>query len=152
MAPSLPTLALPLALLLGAFAAMPAHATASLTCSVADRNLSLELLGNIGSGHGAALQVTGGEIKLKAIPGKAQAATFEVAPGDVAQQWTFGKDLRIGLSPKKVGEQSIYLAIIAERVKGSEELDRYRGSYVLVLSGPKGETELKGQIKSCDAG
>jgi hypothetical protein len=47
----------------------------------------------------------------------------------------------------------VYLAILAERSgRSSDDLERYRGNYVLKVTGPKGLTELKGRLKDCDAG
>jgi len=59
---------------------VPAGATASLTCAADDRNLSFDLLGNIGSGDGGAIQLIEGEIKLKSVRGKFDARQFKVAP------------------------------------------------------------------------
>ena len=142
-----------LAWILSLAAAVPAGATASLTCEADDRNLSFNLLGNVGSGDGCAIQLIGGEIKLKSVPGKFDAREFKVGPEHISGQWRFGKELRIGISPGSVNEVSVFLAIIAVRAKNSDsDLDRYRGEYVLKLHGPKGESVLKGRLKDCSAG
>ena len=134
-------------------AAVPAGATASLTCEADDRNLSFDLLGNIGSGDGGAIQLIGGEIKLKSVRGKFDAREFKVAPEHISGQWTFGKELRIGISPESIDEVSVFLAIIATRTNsGDSDLDRYRGEYVLKVQGPKGESMLRGRLKDCSAG
>ena len=91
----------------------PASATASLTCAADDRNLSFDLLGNIGSGDGDSIQLIEGEIKLKSVRGKFAAREFKIAPKHLAGQWSFGKELRIGTSPESVDEVSVFLAIIA---------------------------------------
>ena len=141
-------LALPLLL-----AVAPANATASLTCDAADRNVSFDLLGNMGSGDGGSIQLIGGTIKLKAIRGKFEATEFNVGSAHIAGQWSFGKELRIGIASDEVGDVSIYLAIIAERTKGpAGDMERYRGGYVLKVRSPKGESELKGRLKGCEAG
>ena len=145
---SILALALPLLL-----AVTPAKATASLTCDADDRNMSFDLLANMGSGDGGSIQLIGGTIKLKAVRGKFETTEFKIEPGHIAGQWSFGKELRIGIASDDVGGVSVYLAIIAEQVKsGAGDMDRYRGGYVLKVRGPKGETEIKGKIKSCDAG
>ena len=134
-------------------APVPAGATASLTCEADDRNLSFDLLGNIGSGDGGAIQLIGGEIKLKSVRGKFDAREFKVAPEHFSGQWSFGKELRIGISPESVDEISVFLAIIAMRAKsGDSDLDRYRGEYVLKVQGPKGESIVRGWLKDCSAG
>ena len=133
-------------------AAGPAAATASLTCEAKDRNLSFDLLGNIGSGDGGAIQLIGGEIKLKSVRGKFDAREFRISPKHLSGQWSFGKELRIGVSPESVDEVSVFLAIIARANSGDSGLGRYRGEYVLKVQGPKGESVLKGRLKDCTAG
>ena len=137
-------------LLLAAVA--PAGATASLTCAADDRNLTFDLLGNIGSGDGGAIQLIGGEITLKSVGGKFDARKFKVAPEHISGKWSFGKELRIGISPESIDEVSVFLAIIAMRAKsGNSDLGRYRGEYVLKVQGPKGESMLRGRLKDCSA-
>ena len=143
------TLALPLFL----WASAPVWATASLTCDANDRNLSFEFLGNLGSGDGGSIQLIGGTIKLKAVPGKFDATEFTIGPDHISGHWNFGKELRIGIAPDAVGNVSVFLAIIAEEAKSADgDMDRYRGSYVLMVRAPKGESELKGKLKGCAAG
>ena len=81
-------------------AVVPAGATASLTCAADDRNLSFDLLGNIGSGDGGAIQLIEGEIKLKSVRGKFDARQFKVAPEHISGKWSFEKELRIGIPPR----------------------------------------------------
>jgi len=107
-------------------AVVPAGATASLTCAADDRNLSFDLLGNIGSGDGESIQPIEGKIKLKSVPGKFAAREFRIVPKHVAGQWSFGKELRIGISPESVDELSVFLAIIARANNGDSDLSRYR--------------------------
>lgn len=130
-----------------------AGATASLTCSAADRNLSFEMLGNLGSGNAGSVQLIGGTVAIKAIRGKFDAREFKIEAGHLSGQWNFGNELRIGIEPESVGDVSITLAIIAERAKRpGADLEHYRGRYVAKIHGPKGETELTGKIKGCEAG
>ena len=134
-------------------AAVPAGATASLTCAADDRNLSFDLLGNIGSGDGGAIQLIEGEIKLRSVRGKFDAREFKVAAEHISGKWSFGKELRIGISPESVDEVSVFLAIIGMRAKsGDSDLGRYRGEYVLKVQGPKGESVLRGRLKDCSTG
>ena len=134
-------------------AAVPAGATASLTCEADDRNLCFDLLGNIGSGEGGAIQLIGGEIKLKSVRGRFDAREFKVASEHISGQWSFGKELRIGISPESVDEVSVFLAIIATRAtSGGNDPNRYRGEYVLKVQRPKGESVLRGRLKNCSAG
>jgi hypothetical protein len=141
-------------LALGLLTAAPvtAAATASLTCDAGDRHLSLELLGNLGSGPGAAIQLIGGTIKLNGQRGKFGPTEFKIEPGHLAGQWSFGRELRIGIMPEDTGKIGLYLVILAERTKGSDDLDKYRGEYVAQVTYPGGETQLKGKIKGCSAG
>ena len=77
---------------------------------------------------------------------------FKVAPEHLSGQWSFGKELRIGISPESVDEVSVFLAIIARADSGDSGLGRYRGEYVLKVKGPKGESVLRGRLKDCTAG
>jgi hypothetical protein len=132
---------------------VPGGATAALTCDAKDRNLSFELLGNLGSGDGGSIQLIGGTIKLKAVRGTFDATEFNIGPGHISGHWSFGKELRIGIAPDAVGDVSVFLAIIAEEAKSADgDMDRYRGSYVLKVRVPKGEHLIKGKLKGCDAG
>ncbi len=133
-------------------AAVPAKATASLTCEANDRNLSFDLLGNIGSGDGDRIQLIGGEIKLKSVRGKFDAREFKIAAKHLSGQWSFGKELRIGISPESVDEVSVFLAIIARANSGDGDLSRYGGEYVIKVQGRTGENVLKGRLKNCTAG
>ena len=133
-------------------AVVPAGATASLTCAADDRNLSFDLLGNIGSGDGGAIQLIEGEIKLKSVRGKFDARQFKVAPEHISGKWSFGKELRIGIAPESVDDVAVFLAIIASANSGDSGLSRYRGEYVLKVQGPKGESVLRGRLKDCTAG
>ena len=133
--------------------AVPARAAGSLTCAADDRNLSFDLLGNLGSGDGGAIQLIEGKITLKPVRGKLDAREFKVAPENISGQWSFEKELRIGISPESVDEVSVFLAIIAMRAKsGNSDLGRYRGEYVLKVQGLKGESVLRGRLKDCSAG
>ena len=133
-------------------AVVPAGATASLTCAADDRNLSFDLLGNIGSGDGGAIQLIEGEIKLKSVRGKFDARQFKVAPEHISGKWSFGKELRIGIAPESVDDVAVFLAIIASANSVDGGLSRYRGEYVLKVQGPKGESVLRGLLKDCSAG
>ena len=134
-------------------AVVPAGATASLTCAADDRNLSFDLLGNIGSSDGDGIQLIEGEIKLKSVRGKFDAREFKIAAKHLSAQWSFGKELRIGIAPESVDDVAVFLAIIAMRAKsGDSDLGSYRGEYVLKVQGPKGESVLRGLLKDCSAG
>ena len=133
-------------------AALPAAATATLTCEAEDRTVAFSLQGNIGRGAGAVLQITSGSIRLKAVRGKYEAIEFEIEPAQLVQQWVFEKELRIGIQSAEKQEMSLYLAIIAQQMKSSGDGDRYQGRYVLKIQGPKGTSELKGRINNCEAG
>jgi hypothetical protein len=141
-----------LALPLLALAAGPALATASFDCSIDDKNATIELFGNLGSGDGAALQLTQGTIRIKAVRGKLDAIEFNVEKGTLAQQWTYEKELRIGFATDEVKDVSAYLVIVAQQTKPKDNLTQWRGRYVLKVLGPKGATELKGALKSCQVG
>ena len=135
-----------------AVTAVPARATGSLTCAADDRTLSFELLGSLGSGDGGTIQLIEGKITLKPVRGKLDAREFKVAPEHISGQWSFEKELRIGVSPESVDDVSVFLAIIAKANSGDSGLSRYRGEYVLKVQGPKGESVLKGRLKDCTAG
>ncbi|MEW6451650.1 MAG: hypothetical protein AB1490_13415 [Pseudomonadota bacterium] len=135
-----------------ALACGSARATASFDCSIDDKNATVELHGNIGSGDGAALQLTQGTIKLKAVRGKFDAMEFSVEKGQLVQQWTYEKDLRIGFMTDEIKEVSAYLVIIAQQGKPKDDIAQYKGRYVLKVQSPKGSTEFKGTLRSCEAG
>jgi hypothetical protein len=129
-----------------------AHATASFDCSIDDRHVTVELHGNIGSGDGAMLQLTQGSIKLKAVRGKFDAVEFSVEKGHLVQQWTYAKDMRIGFMTDDIKDVSVYLIIIAREGKPKDDITQYKGRYILKVRSPKSATELKGTLKSCEAG
>lgn len=135
-----------------AFGVGPAGATATLTCEAADRNVEFSLQDNVGRGAGAVVQITSGDVKVKAVRGKTDEATFTVKSAHLIQQWLFDKELRLGVQTAEKNDATVYLAIIARQVKGNDEGDRYRVRYVLKLQGPKGTLELRGRIKDCEAG
>jgi hypothetical protein len=141
-----------LALPLLALAAGPALATASFDCAIDDKNATIELFGNLGSGDGAALQLSQGSIRIKAMRGKFDAVEFNVEKGTLARQWTYDKELRIGFATDEVTDVSAYLVIVAQQIKRKDDLTQWRGRYILKVQGPKGATELKGALKSCQAG
>ena len=65
----------------------------------------------------------------------------------------FDKELRIGIAPESINENSVFLAIIAMRTKsGNGDMDRYRGEYVLKVQGPKGQKCVRGRLKDRSAG
>lgn len=135
-----------------ALTAVPAGATGSLTCAAGDRNLSFDLMGNLGSGDGGAIQLIEGKITLKPVRGKFNGREFKVAPENISGQWSFEKELRIGISPESVDDVAVFLAIIARANRSDGGLSRYRGKYVLKVQGPKGESVLRGRLKDCSAG
>lgn len=133
-------------------AALPAQATATLTCEASDRVVTLSLQGNIGRDAGAVVQVTSGSLQVKAVRGQHDTVVLTLEPAHLAQQWAFEKELRLGLTAETKQDVTVYLAIIAQRTKSSDLGDRYQGRYVLKLTGPKGTSELKGSLKGCEAG
>jgi hypothetical protein len=136
------------ALFLTAMPPSPAAATGTLFCTINDRNVSFELLGNTRTDYGTIVQVQKGSLKLK--PGRyvKAAAAFDVAQDDIILQWSFDRDLRFAIhvdDPDRNG--SIFLAIIAVR---NERLEKYLGRYVLQFVGANATRVVKGRIKSCE--
>ncbi len=130
----------------------PAAATATLTCDIADGNLTADLMGNVGTSDVTYIQVTNGAITLKAVRGKHDAVEFKIEGGHLIQQWALEKELRLGLQPEAKNGVSIYLAIIAQKARSKGDTEKYEGRYVLKVSSSKGASELKGKLKSCEIG
>jgi hypothetical protein len=126
----------------------PAAATGTLYCTIDDRYLGFELLGNTRSDDGTIVQVQHGSLRLK--PGRyaRQAAAFDIAQDNIVLQWSFDRDLRFAVhvtDPER--HQSIYLAIIAQR---DERRGKYLGRYVLQFIGARGARVVRGRIKGCE--
>lgn len=132
--------------------ALPAQATATLTCDAADRLVTFSLQGNVGRDAGAIVQVTSGSLQVKAVRGKHDSVELTLEPAHLAQQWAFERELRLRLTAETKQDVTIHLAIIAQRTKSGDDGDRYQGRYVLKLTGAKGTSELKGSLKGCEAG
>jgi hypothetical protein len=135
-------------LFLAAMPRLPAAATGTLFCSIDDRNVSFELLGNTRTDYGTIVQVQKGTLKLKPSGSVKAAAAFDIAQDNIILQWSFDRDLRFAVhvdDPDRNG--SIFLAIIAVR---NEKLEKYLGRYVLQFVGPNATRVVKGRIKSCD--
>ena len=127
--------------------AVPAGATASLTCAAGDRNLSFELLGSLGSGDGGAIQLIEGKITLKPVRGKLDAREFKVAPEHISGQWSFEKELRIGISPESVDEVSVFLAIIASERTAAIAVSAAIGANCSQGAGTEGRESAQGLVE-----
>ncbi len=107
----------------------PAVATGTLYCTIDDRNLSFDVLGNTGMDYGTIVGVQRGRLRLK--PGRyvKNAAEFTVGKDNIFQQWDFANDLRFAIRlDDPDNARSIILAIITMR---DEKLEKYVGRYVL---------------------
>jgi hypothetical protein len=128
--------------------AAPAAADGTLSCTIDDRNLSLELLAITRIDQGFVVEMRSGSLKLK--PGRyaKSAMDFTVTQDNVFLQWSFDRDLRFAMHFDDPDDnQTIVLAILAAR---DERVEKYLGRYVLQFVGANKTKVLEGKIKSCD--
>lgn len=128
-------------------AAIPAAATGTLYCTIDDRNLRFDLLGNTSIDYGTIVAVHHASVMLK--PGRyvKAAAEFAVSKDNIFQQWDFENDLRFAIRlDDPDNARSTVLAIITVR---DEKLEKYIGRYVLQLVGGGATKVLNGRV-SCD--
>lgn len=129
-----------------ASAAAPAFATAALTCSIDDANISFEMLGNVGSGDIGFLQVTQAELKIKSSKMAKPGTVAEFKAENLVQNWIYGRELRLGFNfEEMLSDASVGLVIIGSRSRRTV----YGGQYELLVS-RGGKTErFNGRIKDC---
>ena len=120
----------------------PAVATGTLFCTIDDRNVSFELLGNTRIEDGAIVAVHRGRLILKPSRYVKRTAVFAITKQDIVEQRNFGDDLSFAVHAADAGGgRSIVLAIVATRDAGVE---KYVGSHVLRLVRPSVTRRLKG--------
>lgn len=129
-----------------ASAAAPAFATAALTCSIDDANISFEMLGNVGSGDIGFLQVTQAELKIKSSKIAKPGTVAEFKAENLVQNWIYGRELRLGFNfEEMLSDASVGLVIIGSRSRRTV----YGGQYELLVS-RGGKTErFNGRIRDC---
>jgi len=134
--------------ILPALVAGPALATASLSCSIEDANLSFSLEALSNREFGTIVGVTEGEITLKAKQVLKMGPVLKLERGHIAQHWTYERELRIGINVEN-DEGSLFLWVIAQADKTGE---RYSGRYAMRVSVSGSDSrEFKGRIKGCSA-
>jgi hypothetical protein len=103
-----------MALVFLAITALPAAATGTLFCTIDDRHVSFELLGNTRTDYGTIVAVQRGTLKLKGGRFAKGNADFPVTKDDIILQWSFDRDLRFAVHVDDLERgESIFLAIIA---------------------------------------
>jgi hypothetical protein len=140
---------------LSALMAQPAHATASLACSIADRSLHLDLQSAVGRGAGEVISNVRGELqsKLKDIPDDLRKVEFENS--HLTQSWLYGRDLRLRLYRERSGEgQHGYVELIIQtRRTGKDDEAPHVGTYEIEVyfiptAGSEGRTlKARGRAK-----
>jgi hypothetical protein len=125
-----------------------AHATATLLCEVDDANLSLDLIGSIGSLPGSPLVGARGSLAIKAAPDWL-AIAVSIESKNLTQQWIdMPDDLRLRLQVignDRAGE--IDIAITTRRASP----DNFHGRYRLTMRRRGKEREASGDV-NCSFG
>jgi hypothetical protein len=130
--------------------ALPAWASANVSCRIDDAVLNFELEAIAGR-TGPITQVQVGKLKIKeAAAVKLQSPKITFDRSHIIQQWDLSDDLRLQIEVNDdAAHESVNLVILANRFKSR---DKYSGRYVLkILAG--GETKkFNGRIRQCEAG
>ena len=131
-----------------ALAAAPAAATATLSCTIDDANLTFSLEAPMNREFGTIFQ-SRGEIRLKAKQVQKMGPALKLEHEHLAQHWVYERELRIGINVEN-DEGSLFLWIVAQ---GDKTGERYSGRYVMRVSVSGSDSrEFKGRIKGCSAG
>ncbi len=139
-------------LCLAAWLAMsaPAAATATVTCDIDDKFVTLEMQAIAGRA-GPITQVQVGSIAIKPAA-KVNLASPQLSfdHTHIVQQWSLDGDMRLQIEVDDAkAKQNVNLAILARL---DAKTEKYHGRYLLKIWRDGKATELKGRIRDCEAG
>ena len=116
---------------------IPALATGSLECVIADANLDFDFHGLFPYSGAAPLFQIGGHADLKEPETQETLKTFEVVAVDLKQQWFEGSDLRLQFYRETSGGSTPFAAVklnIIAVSPGGDDETVYEGSYRLEIT------------------
>jgi hypothetical protein len=135
--------------------ASPAMASKTVACTIEDRNVQFDLLGNVGARADARVSALHVGLKLKTDDDRLKddrlKGMSEFPPDFLAQSWLVGPDLHLWLhqdatydeSPGRDAAPEVDLLLIAHRTNESE----YPGNYRLSVKAKGQERKLSGRVK-----
>ncbi len=144
--------------LMAVASATPASATASLSCSIDDKSLKLEVTGIASHGLGEVLTSFDGtaEVRLRGVPDALKSLKLERA--SVTQYWLDGPLFKLRLYGETSGSPHGSVEIVIETRRSARDETDYPGTYRLELtaagsgSGPDpAPVRAKGKV-SCSVG
>ncbi len=147
------TLATTLARVLGLLGLMsavtPAAGADSLTCTIDDRTLRLELVGTTNMSGDTRVYVRSGQLTLKPSAFSNEPTEIPIMQSNLILQWILGRTLRFAIHLRRDhSEETLLVTILATRAAHSAV---YHGSYVLKLMGSHGSRSISGRIQGCVA-
>lgn len=124
-----------------------AWASASLTCSIKDKTLQLDLQGTISHGGGSGLISAEGNISPNIPLLTGDMGTFTVGRDDITQYWLGPQELKLRIYRESAGSphQTLEIAIDTRR-KGDADGINFAGTYSGSATSMAGVTE--GEAKS----
>jgi hypothetical protein len=136
-----PRALLPLAA--GLLAATPALATASLSCSAADRSLKFSADAVVSRGLGEQVPQFSGEIELlmKGVPEDFRKLALSLE--HLTQRWLYGREVKLRLYREREGEPHGSVELVVETRRTPKDETEYRGRYeltVFTLASPQDST------------
>lgn len=132
-------------------AAMPrAHASATLTCEIADANLAADVMLHMsrdGDSFAGGLQ---GELTVKNTLIAPAGTRLELTSEHLAQHWHLDRDLRLAfrLPDVEPGRLRTLYILATQNDRGRSE-GRFRGAYLLRTSGGGEVKDFRGRIRNC---
>ena len=147
------TLATTLARVLGLLGLMsavtPAAGADSLTCTIDDRTLRLELVGTTNMSGDTRVYVRSGQLTLKPSAFSNEPTEIPIMQSNLILQWILGRTLRFAIHLRQGHRgETFFVTILASRAAHSAI---YHGSYVLKLMGSHGSRSISGRIQGCVA-
>lgn len=115
-------------------AVLPADATGSIACTVADKSLELTVEGAVSSGTGAALVNAGGILSVRLAGTPAPASSLTLTRENVTQFWLDGSVLKLRLW-RDIGSD-VEADIVIEARRSPRDETEYPGTYRLELTLP----------------
>ena len=147
------TLATTLARVLGLLALMSAVAPAagadSLTCTIDDRTLRLELVGTTNMSGDTRVYVRSGQLTLKPSAFSNEPIEIPIMQSNLILQWILGRTLRFAIHLRHGHRgETFFVTILASRATHSAI---YHGSYLLKLMCSHESRSVSGRIQGCVA-